>query len=251
VDGFQRRRITGHGWTVIAAVCLVLGVSVAFYLSIGSHRAPVGVLVAIMGLVAAAVTFRHRPERTEKACWIALMIVLLVAEIRNLYIADAEQTAKLEKVSGDLTTAVSSINKTANNVTGGNSYTYLVAMMGPRPPFLLAVQVVGEDPASNVSADLQQLFGTDSSSRKLQLRSMHSVALGSDWFGPGITLTKEFIHQPGRYVAKVVSRNGDITEQIDIAQCSNGSWSQAIKMNGAGAKENDKLMGTPGCHKHF
>lgn len=251
MDLFRRIRIAGDGWTVIAAVCLVIGVSLALYLSIGNHRAPVGVLVAIMGLVAAVATFRREPRRTEKACWIALMIVLVVAEIRNLYIAHAGQTAKLETIRGDLTPAVSGTNKTVNNLTGGNSYAYLVAMMGPHPPFLLAVQVVGEDPISNVAADLQQVLGTDSSSQKLQLRSMHRVALGSDWFGPGITLTKEFIHQAGRYVARVVSRNGDITEQIDIAQCSNGSWSQAIKMNGAGAKENDKLTGTPGCHKPF
>ena len=251
MDLFRRIRIVGDGWTVIAVVCLVVGVSLSLFFSMGNHRAPVGVLVAIMGLVVAAVTFRREPERTEKACWIALMIVLLVAEIRNLYIAHAEQTAKLETISGDPTTSVPRINKAVKNVTGGNSYTYLVAMMGPRPPFLLAVQVVGENPVSNVSADLQQISGTDSSSRQLQLRSVHSVALGSDSFGPGITLTKEFIHQPGRYVAKVVSRNGDITEQIDIAQCSDGSWSQAIKMNGAGAKENDKLMGTAGCHKPF
>jgi hypothetical protein len=251
LDLFRRIRIAGDGWTVIAAVCLVLGVSVACYLSIGNHHASVAVLIAIMGLVVAAVTFRHEPGRTEKACWIALMIVLLIAEIRNLCIAHTEQNAKLETVSGNLTTAVSGINNTVNNFTGGNSYTYLVAMMGPHPPFLLAVQVVGEYPVRNVSADLQQVFETDSSSQKLQLRSMHSVALGSDWFGPGITLTKEFIHQAGRYVARVVSRNGDITEQIDIAQCSNGSWSQAIKMNGAGAKENDNLTGTPGCHKPF
>jgi hypothetical protein len=251
LDLIRRIRIAGDGWTVIAAVCLVIGVSLALYLSIGNHRATVGVLVAIMGLVAAAATFRREPRSTEKACWIALMIVLVVAEIRNLYIAHAEQTAKLETISGDPTAAVPRINKTVKNVTGGNSYSYLVAIMGPRPPFLLAVQVVGENPVSNVSADLQQLSGTDSGSGQLQLRSAHSVALGSDWFGPGITLTKEFIHQPGRYVAKVVSRNGDITEQIDIAQCSDGSWSQAIKMNGAGAKENDKLMGTPGCHKPF
>lgn len=250
MDLFRRIRIGGYGWTAIAIVCLFLGLSLALYLSIGNHRAPVGVLIGIMGFVAAAITFRDKPQKMEKAIWIILMTVLLVAEIRNLYIADAEQNAKLEKISGDLTTSVAGINTMVNNITGGDSITFLAAEIGPGPPFRLDVWVFGQYPVNNVAANMQQLFGTDPASGQRQVRSMHSVALGSDWFGPGITPTNESI-QAGRYIARITARNGDITEQIDIAQCSDGSWSQAIKMNGAGAKENEKLKGRLGCNEPF
>jgi hypothetical protein len=55
-----------------------------------------------MGLVAACVTFRKEPSRVEKSLWIIVMTFLMVAEIRNLYSADADQVAKFEKTSGAL-----------------------------------------------------------------------------------------------------------------------------------------------------
>jgi hypothetical protein len=241
---------SSRAWTHFALFCLILGLSVAVFLSMGNHRAPVGVLISIMGFVAAAITFRHEPQKLEKAFWIVLMTVLLVAEIRNLYLADAEQTKKLETVSGNLTTAVSGINTTIGNITGGDSYTYLVAEMGARPPFRLAVRVVGNYPVNNVAAEIQQFFGRDRDSVQRQIRSMHSVALGSTQFLPGFTPTNEVIPS-GRFSVRVVSRNGDIREQIDLAQCQDGTWNEAIKMNGHGEKDNDTWKGEPGCHKPF
>jgi hypothetical protein len=63
------------------------------------HNPPVGVYIAIMGLVAACVSLRKEPSRIEKFLWIIVMTVLMVAEIRNLYIADADQVAKFTQIS--------------------------------------------------------------------------------------------------------------------------------------------------------
>jgi len=118
----SQKWIESSGWTIFSAVCLVAAICGAVFLSAANHRAPVGVLIGVMGFIAAGITFRHDPGKTEKAIWIILMTVLLVAEIRNLYVADAEatakfsdQTEKLGKISDGLSTAIAGINTTVTN----------------------------------------------------------------------------------------------------------------------------------------
>lgn len=239
----QGKQITDHRWLRFAVVCLVLSVCLALYSFLGDHHLPGGVLIGIMGLVAAGITFRDRPPKAEQRVWIFFMTLLLVSEIANLYAADAKQSEKLNAIAGRLATTASAINTAVNNITGGDSITYLAVKMTKSPPFQLEVCVVGQFSVSNVAAEMQSLNGAPGISSP--------VNLGRDWFGTGITPIPDVIRQPGRYVARILARNGDITEQIDVRQCSDGSWSQAIKMNGAGAKENEKLSGRPGCNKPF
>jgi hypothetical protein len=55
-----------------------------------------------MGGLAAAVTFRKDPSLPEKAAWILLITIVMVAEIQNLYVADAEQAGKFEAIGKEL-----------------------------------------------------------------------------------------------------------------------------------------------------
>jgi hypothetical protein len=86
------------------------------YLYKTKHNPPVGVYIAIMGLVAASVTFRKEPTRVEKSVWIIVMTLLMVAEIRNLYIADADQVTKFEKTSGALDATKTGLEGTASGL---------------------------------------------------------------------------------------------------------------------------------------
>jgi hypothetical protein len=72
------------------------------YLIKTGHHPPVGTYIAILGVLAAAVTFRKEPSLLEKGAWIIVFTLVGVAEIRNLYIADEEQANKFNSIRSDL-----------------------------------------------------------------------------------------------------------------------------------------------------
>lgn len=154
------------------------------YLAESQHNPPVGVYIAIMGPVAAAVTFRKEPCKKEKAAWILLMTLLMFAEIRNLYVADADQLAKFERISDALdvtqrglnaaargidesaavlkvlaeqSTKISSgIGNVANLQIGGDSFCFFSFVPGnTAPPAInIGVQQEGRYPLRSVSANM-------------------------------------------------------------------------------------------------
>ena len=86
-------------------------------------RPPVGVYIAIMGLVAALMAAREDPEGLEKFWWISLMAILMVVEIGNLYKTSDEQSKTFFKISQDLDTtkkelqaAADQLQKTADGI---------------------------------------------------------------------------------------------------------------------------------------
>jgi hypothetical protein len=103
-------------WTRAALVSCVLTLFITICLYKTKHTPPVGVYIAIMGLVAACVTFRKEPRRSEKFCWILVMTVLMVAEINNLYIAEADQLLKFQQTSGALDDTKSGLEATKNGL---------------------------------------------------------------------------------------------------------------------------------------
>jgi hypothetical protein len=126
------------GFLLLAIFLSIAAFLVPNYLSRTGHNPPVGVYIAILGLVAATVTFRKDPRPREKAGWILLMTLIMVAEIRNLYVADADQLRKFGKISGSLDATKRGLDATANGInetakgmkelwgqaTGGDSYLY-------------------------------------------------------------------------------------------------------------------------------
>lgn len=108
------------------AVCLwPVAIFVPHYLLAGGHHPPVGTYIAIMGGLAAAVTLREKPSLPEKAAWIFLIALVMVAEIRNLYIADAEEAAKFDTIGKGLDATkrgldgtVAALNAAADSLSG-------------------------------------------------------------------------------------------------------------------------------------
>src|ERR1700734_297087 len=118
-------------WTWVAFISFLLAFFVTHHLSKTEHNPPIGAYIAVMGLVAACVTFRKEPSRIEKALWIGVMTILMFAEIKNLYVADANQAATFGAISNALATTASSLQSTAADMkeslaqtTGGDSYIY-------------------------------------------------------------------------------------------------------------------------------
>lgn len=78
-------RLQSSLWPILAVLLWIPAFSVPLYLSRYGHNPPVGVYVAIMGVAAAAATFRKEPTLKEKAAWIILITLLMYAEIKGLY----------------------------------------------------------------------------------------------------------------------------------------------------------------------
>jgi hypothetical protein len=98
-------------WALFGAALLL-----TIYLQGTGHAPPVGVYIALMGGAAAWVTFRVNMSTWEKIGWIAIITLLMFAEIRNLYVSDAEQVAKFGKISRDLETTKEGLEKTARGI---------------------------------------------------------------------------------------------------------------------------------------
>ena len=103
-------------WALLVWVFCVLAIFVPPYLLKTEHNPPVGVYIAIMGGLAAFVTFRESMKRAEKAGWIVLITLFIVAEIRSLYISDAEQIAKFSKISDALDATKRGLDTTARGI---------------------------------------------------------------------------------------------------------------------------------------
>lgn len=137
-----------------------------------------------------------------------------------------------------------SSDRLVGNITGGDSYAWIVANIGPQfqSPFQLSVEVKGQYGVHNLAANIQSIPNSG------QLPS--NLPLNSGEFLPGVTPITAYL-PAGRYAITIISRNQSSTEQLDIARCADGQWSEAIKMNGPGEKENDVQKGMPGCHQPF
>jgi hypothetical protein len=78
-------------WAYTALILCPIAFFLPRYLLSVGHHPPVGTYIAILGGLAAAVTFRKDPPLKEKAAWIMLIALVMKAEISNLYLADKEQ----------------------------------------------------------------------------------------------------------------------------------------------------------------
>jgi hypothetical protein len=131
-----------------------------------------------MGGVAAAVTFRKEPSVPEKAVWIVLLTLLIVAEIRNLYVADAHQASIFGNIQHGLEVTASGldattrrveesaqkereqfevtrlgIEKSIDTVTGGSTFS-IVTASPIENEFVLFVTAKGNSPLHEVTTDM-------------------------------------------------------------------------------------------------
>jgi hypothetical protein len=109
----------------IAVALVPVAIVVPHYLIKAGHHPPVGTYIAILGVLATAVTLRKDPPLPEKAAWVFLFALLAVAEIRNLYVEDNEETVKfgliqsgLEATNQGLQNTVTALGTTATSLQG-------------------------------------------------------------------------------------------------------------------------------------
>lgn len=102
-------------WTLLAILLWIPAFFVPRYLSSSEHNPPVGVYVAIMGVVAAAVAFRKEPAPREKAAWILLITLFMFAEARNLYVDDDKRAKTFADIERGLRSAVDGIGTAIEN----------------------------------------------------------------------------------------------------------------------------------------
>lgn len=96
--------------------CCALAVVIPRWIVVYYGRPPVGVYIAVMGLVAAFMAARKDPTGFEKFLWIGLMTILMCVEIANLYRTSDEQARIFSKISGDLDTTKQGLQTTANSL---------------------------------------------------------------------------------------------------------------------------------------
>jgi len=106
-----------YWWTVLAISLCPIAEFLPYHFLKTEHHVPVGIYIAIMGGLAAAVTFRKDPPVGEKAAWIALIALLIVAEIRNLYVTDQEQAMTFSSINGELKETKKGLDQTVEHLT--------------------------------------------------------------------------------------------------------------------------------------
>jgi hypothetical protein len=72
----------GPIWSAVLLVGALVATALYFF---SGYYPPVGAYVVILGLAAALVTLRERPNKWEKAFWVATFFMLAVLEISNLF----------------------------------------------------------------------------------------------------------------------------------------------------------------------
>jgi hypothetical protein len=138
----------GRNWIKLALMASsALGILISMWLFRSHHRPPVGIYIAVMGVVIAIMTLREKPPAWEKLLWVVLITILMVVEVRNIYMTDAEQTETFSKIIRDLNSTKQGIDAAAKSIegsaealrtlhseiTGGDSYLYfdIGPLMGP------------------------------------------------------------------------------------------------------------------------
>jgi hypothetical protein len=129
----------GRNWIKLALVAAsAISILVSIWLFRNHDRPPVGIYIAVMGVVIAVMTLREKPPGWEKFLWIGLITILMVVEVRNIYVTDAEQGQTFSKISRDLNSTKQGIDAAAkriedttealralhSEITGGDSYVY-------------------------------------------------------------------------------------------------------------------------------
>jgi len=264
----MRQWLKRNASAVVGAFLSVLAVCVSSYLAKAKLNPPVGTYIALMGLTAAIVSF-FRVKKTEKFAWICFMTVLMVAEIRNLYVADADQLAKFTKVSDaldatkrGLDAAAEGIHATSvaiktdteasqkqfeenvKTITGGSSFSIVWAPLMPISPntFSLMMSIHGRYDLQDVQVEVVKLpepgFGTKEWMEHTLAGTnpnMKSVTIGNVSHKSGkiipISVTASDDGTITEYSINVFARNRTTHESLRIMKnLKTGEWESSFKV---------------------
>jgi len=193
----------------------VLALLVPMYLIRTGHTPPVGVYIAIMGGAAAYVTFRENLRPTEKAAWIFLITLLIVAEIRNLYVADAEQVGQFTKISEALDATSRGLNATAKGI-----------------------DVTAKALDKSIKASDQRFSAT-----MRRTDAVLTSITGGDSYGAVVPMLGNLI--PGQDIPLALENHGaHILTGVSVTLYDTGIWMQATRNSILQAVRNRRIVGT-------
>ncbi|HTB95477.1 MAG TPA: hypothetical protein VK716_00595 [Terracidiphilus sp.] len=110
-----------YWWRVLAVFLWPVAYFVPQHLNRTGHHPPIGTYIALAGLLVACVTLRKDPPVLEKACWIILFTMVTVAEIKNLYVADREQSSAFQSIRSGLGETKSGLDGTIRGLGAATS----------------------------------------------------------------------------------------------------------------------------------
>jgi len=212
-----------------------------------------------MGGLAAFVTFREKLRPVEKAAWIVLITLLIVAEIRNIYVSDAEQIERFGKISDSLTETKRGLDTTAigitataktldkvmekssrifggvkenlRAVTGEGTFVEfgVVPNMGSGnpPEYPVIVWVWGKYPVRSLTAVIQLTSEKrDPDSLKKEWESRHAFSLGDGTLLPGPHILSERLTL-GTYGIAIASMDGISNESLELKLNGKGELAES------------------------
>lgn len=224
-----------------------------------------GVFIAVLAVLAAAVAFRERPGRWEKAIWTLVFLGLMCAEVWMMGIdrqtnEDQQKLANAAQLQGftdvgngikeaigensrNFAVTMSGIRQSINTATGGDSFCWLTFSRDGSQALIIALQQ-GKYPLHSVTA------------RMVDLNKFSSL-VGSQmtWNNMGIADTNFQIGDLGLTSSRILSRftfdsmsaqqdfniffngpNGFWTELLRLRKVK-GRWAQAVRVT------RDKVQG--------
>jgi len=216
------------------AVLLAIGWGI-FGWHYGFHP-PIGTYVAILGALAAAVTFWPTRKRWVKTCWVMVFFLLTFFEIRNLLWDRSEHEKEFQSM-------VAKMSDTLGQLTGGDTYCYFMVApnLGSGNPvtYPLSVWVRGKYPMRSASSQIQTLLNRN------QVQ-MISLPLGDGTLLPGVRSIGYSIGLGRHSISTWSVSGGPINEIIDLSIDSHGALDQEIEVWGDGKqlfKEGNKDLG--------
>jgi hypothetical protein len=254
---------------VILASSSLLAFLIPKWLLDHGHRPPVGVYIAIMGLVVAIMTLRKEPSPAEKFWWVVLATVLMVAEIQSLYRADAVQTTTFSRITenldatrkgldaaaGKIQDTASELNKLYSETTGGDSYIYFeiaeASIGGPlemdgaglRKGMMVAntySKFVGTFPLHHVYVTQ---IGPRGEEANIDYGDMFPVEMGRPRQAPYIYFYPD---RPIQFIAFIISTsNGNYSQTVLVEKIA-GKWLWASKFRKYGSKTPSRTWSAPG-----
>ena len=203
-----------------------------------------GISIAILGLVAAIMSLRGEMRPMEKASWMLIISILLVAEIQSIRSdrtytdgkakSDREaqdkafelvlkkEDAQLQETLQGFSAVAGLARKSIENETGGSSYAYLTPQMG-FTPIPLTIYNYGTNTLTGVLVEilpptqtLESFTNAILNPVEIQVGTLHPGTFGTT--GPrilkGYNIDPHYITTTVEYRAFIYSQNFTVTQHL-------------------------------------
>lgn len=268
-----------RNWIALLLACSsVVTLFLSRWLLRHGDEPPVGVYIAIMGLLAALLALRKEPSAWEKAAWVVLITAFMVAEVQNLYRADREQTQKFSSIIGGLDTsrqkleatklgldtaanrvqdAISDIRTVYAETTGGDSYVYF-EIVEPDIGGPIEMDADGLKKGMMVANTFVKFVGTfplhhvfvneigPQSQNYIDYGDLFPIEMGRPRVAPYISFYPD---KPTQFFQFIISTsNGNYSQTVLVKKFGN-KWLWASRFSKYGRKKPIRVWAAPGFPK--